>query len=62
MSGRSCTVLLIGAETAGRKWIKHEIEKTWNDKKGLVGVYIHNLKNVSQQQTYKGNNHSQNIM
>ena len=56
MSGRSCTVLLIGAETAGRKWIKHEIEKTWNDKKGLVGVYIHNLKNFSQQQTYKGNN------
>lgn len=56
MSGRSCTVLLIGAETAGRKWIKHEIEKTWNEKKGLVGIYIHNLKNVSQQQTYKGNN------
>lgn len=56
MSGRSCTVLLIGTATAGRKWIKHEIEKTWNDKKGLVGVYIHNLKNVSQQQTFKGNN------
>jgi hypothetical protein len=56
MSGRSCTVLLIGAATAGRKWIKHEIEKTWKDNKGLVGVYIHNLKNVRQQQTFKGKN------
>jgi hypothetical protein len=56
MSGRSCTVVLIGAETAGRKWINYEIEKTWKDKKGLVGIYIHNLKDVRQQQTSKGNN------
>lgn len=37
LSGRACTVLLIGAETAGRKWIKHEIEKSWSEKKGLWG-------------------------
>ena len=56
MSGRSCTVVLIGAATAGRKWIKHEIEKTWNDKKGLVGVYIHCLKNNDGHQSTKGAN------
>ena len=56
MSGRSCTVLLIGANTAGRKWIKYEIEKTWNDKKGIVGVYIHNLKNKDGYQAARGAN------
>ncbi|MDR2034892.1 MAG: TIR domain-containing protein [Helicobacteraceae bacterium] len=56
MNGRSCTVVLIGNGTAGRKWIKHEIEKTWSDGKGLVGIYIHNLKNSAGQQSYQGNN------
>ena len=54
--GRSCTVVLIGAETSGRKWINYEIEKTWNDGKGLVGVYIHNLKDFSSNQTSQGGN------
>lgn len=42
--------------TAGRKWIKYEIEKSWNDGKGVVGIYVHNLKNVNGEQTSKGNN------
>lgn len=56
MSGRSCTVVLIGNGTAGRKWINHEIEKTWNDKKGILGIYIHHLKNRDGYQAFKGNN------
>lgn len=56
MSRKSCVVVLIGAETAGRKWVKYEIEKAWNDKKGLVGVYIHGLKNLSGEQDSKGAN------
>lgn len=56
MNGRSCTVLLIGKETANRKWINHEIIKTWNDKKGIVGIYIHNLKDVNGNQTSMGSN------
>ena len=32
MRGRSCTVVLVGSNTAGRKWINHEIIKSWNDK------------------------------
>lgn len=56
MNGRSCTVLLIGKDTAGRKWINHEIIKTWDDKKGILGVYIHNLKNSDGEQTTKGSN------
>jgi hypothetical protein len=56
MRGRSCTVVLIGSGTAGRKWIDYEIKKTWADNKGLVGVYIHNLKDLSGAQSYKGSN------
>jgi len=56
MSGRTCAVVLIGSGTAGRKWIKYEIEKAWKDNKGLVGVYVHNLKDQAQQQSTKGRN------
>jgi len=56
MSGRSCAVVLIGANTKGRKWINYEIEKAWNDGKGLVGVHIHGLKNASGNQASKGSN------
>jgi hypothetical protein len=56
MKGKSCLVVLIGKETAGRKWVKYEIEKAWNDKKGVLGVYIHNLKNLAGLQDTKGGN------
>ena len=56
LSGRSCTVVLIGKNTAGRKWIKYEIEKSWNDGKGVLGIYIHNLKNSVGDKTEKGRN------
>ncbi|WP_078630394.1 TIR domain-containing protein [Streptomyces roseochromogenus] len=56
LKGRSATVVLIGAETAGRKWIKYEIEKSWSEGKGVVGVYIHNLKNLQGLQSKKGGN------
>ena len=56
LNGRSCTVVLIGKETAGRKWITYEIEKSWNDKKGVVGIYVHNLKDSGGKQTTKGGN------
>jgi hypothetical protein len=31
MSGRSVAMVLVGKETAGRKWINYEIGKAWND-------------------------------
>lgn len=56
MSGRSCTVVLVGSGTANRKWINYEIKKSWNDGKGIVGVRIHNLKNSMGKQSTKGAN------
>jgi hypothetical protein len=56
MSGKSCAIVLIGSATAGRKWIKYEIEKAWNDGKGVGGVYIHRLKNADGLRSTKGRN------
>lgn len=56
LSGRSCTIVMIGAATAGREWINYEIEKSWNDGKGVVGVHIHNLKDFYSRQSQKGLN------
>jgi len=56
MRGKLCEVVLIGASTAGRKWVKYEIEKAWDDRKGVVGVYIHNLLDSSGRSSSKGAN------
>ena len=56
MSGRSCAVVLIGSNTSGRKWIKYEIQKAWNDGKGLLGIHIHNLQDRNGNQSAKGAN------
>ena len=56
MSGRSCVVVLVGAKTAGRKWVKYEIEKAWADKKGLLGIYVNKLKDVKGNTSDKGRN------
>lgn len=44
MTYRSCIIVLVGRRTAERAWVKYEIEKAWNEGKGLFGIYIHNLK------------------
>jgi len=56
LDGKSCAVVLIGAKTAGRKWINYEIKRAWNNKKGLLGIYIHRLKNFDGEQSSKGDN------
>lgn len=44
MKYRSCVIVLVGSDTSNRKWVKHEIKKAWADGKGLLGIYIHNIK------------------
>ncbi|MFH0985926.1 MAG: TIR domain-containing protein [Candidatus Omnitrophota bacterium] len=56
LEGKSCTIVLIGTNTAGRKWIDYEINKSWQEKKGIVGIHIHNLKSASGIQSPKGIN------
>lgn len=56
MKGRSCTVVLVGKNTAKRKWIDHEIIESWNAKMGIVGIYIHGLKDQNGHITEQGKN------
>lgn len=56
IAGRVCGIVLIGSATAGRKWIKYEIEKCWNDSKGLLGIHIHGLKDADGHQGRMGSN------
>ena len=44
MKYRSCVIVLIGSETASRKWVQYEIKKGWSEGKGLLGIYIHNIR------------------
>jgi hypothetical protein len=46
LTGRTCAVVLVGAQTAGRKWINYEIKKAWDDGKGVLGIYVHNLTDL----------------
>jgi len=34
---------LIGAQTASRPWVRHEIAHAWDNHKPLVGIRIHGL-------------------
>lgn len=56
MKGRTCAVVLVGAETAQRPWVKYEIKKAWVDGLGVLGIRIHGLKNRFEQTSSAGKN------
>ena len=56
MSDKSCAVVLIGRRTSEREWVNYEIVNAWNNGKGVVGIFIHNLGDMTRMQTTKGIN------
>ena len=56
LRGTSVTVVLIGAETANRQWINYEIVESVRRGNGLLGVYIHNVRDASGSTAAKGDN------
>ena len=56
MKGRSCTIVLVGTNTADRKWINYEIYESWSQKMGVVGIHIHGLKDRHRHTTTMGAN------
>lgn len=56
LSGTSVTVVLIGADTAQRRYVNYEIERSCQDRKGLLGVRIHGLQDLNRQVSYAGPN------
>ena len=53
---RSFIVVLVGETTSTRKWVKYEIQKAYELNKGIVGIYVHNLKDSEGNQTKMGGN------
>jgi len=56
MKYRSCVVVLVGRQTANRKWINFEIAEGWNAGLGVVGIRIHGLKDSGGFVTLSGAN------
>jgi MTH538 TIR-like domain (DUF1863) len=56
LNGTSVTVVLIGAETSTRTYVKYEIEQSIARGNGVIGVFIHNMKDVDSKTDTKGAN------
>ena len=54
MHGTSVTCVLIGGRTAESRWVRYEIEQSIEKRNGLLGVYIHNLKDKYGYTSSKG--------
>lgn len=54
LNGTSVTCVLIGSETCNSKWVKYEIQESINKQNGLLGIYIHNLKDQRGNTTCQG--------
>jgi hypothetical protein len=44
LNGSSVTVVLFGAQTYYRRWVRHEIKRSHELEKGLLAVDIHNVR------------------
>lgn len=56
LKGTSVTVVLIGAETSQRKYVGYEITASHNKGNGMLGIYIHNMKDSKGNTDTKGAN------
>lgn len=43
------TVVLIGLQTASRRWVKYEIKRSIELQKGIIGVHISGIKNQDKE-------------
>lgn len=50
LNGCSVTCVLIGAETYTRRWVDYEIFKSIQERKGLFGIRVHQVKDARTQQ------------
>jgi hypothetical protein len=48
--------VLIGAETADRKWVLYELRESWKRGNAIIGVRIHGIKNQDGQTDTAGSN------
>lgn len=56
MDGSSVVCVLVGAETANRRWVRYELQRAIWECKGLLAVRIHTIANLSSQTAIAGSN------
>jgi len=56
LTGTSVTVVLIGAKTSNRDYVKYELEQSWKNGNGILGIYIHQMKDKDGKTDTKGSN------
>ena len=56
MKYKTAVVVLVGSETADRRWVRYEIAKAWDDRKPLVGIRIHGLADAKGNTDTSGSN------
>ena len=56
LEGTSVTVVLIGSDTSNRPYVKFELQKSYEKGNGMIGIYIHKLKDKDGNTTTKGSN------
>jgi len=56
LNGTSVTVVLIGAETANREYVGYEITQSHKKGNGMLGIYIHNMKDAKGYTDTRGTN------
>lgn len=56
LKGTSVTVVLFGAETYDREWVRHEIKRSYELGKGILAIDIHNVKDPQLGADVQGKN------
>jgi hypothetical protein len=57
LTGTSVTVVIIGPETNSRDYVKYELEQSYEKGNGILGIYIHQIKDKYGNTITKGSNH-----
>jgi hypothetical protein len=61
MSGTSVLVVCIGETTSDSEWVSYEIQRAHEQGKGILGIYLNGMKNLSGSIARKGKNPINNI-
>jgi MTH538 TIR-like domain (DUF1863) len=56
LKNTTVTAVLIGAKTSERRWVREEIRQSEERRNGLLGIYIHNIKDLYGMSDAKGAN------
>ncbi len=56
LKGTSVTIVLFGAETYNREWVRHEIKRSYELNKGILAIDIHNVKDPQKGADVQGKN------